>query len=113
LAIGKNFGVNSDGKLYATGADLTGTIKADGGRIGKVNISNTSSKTSLLSSTADFVFGSGVANFTCGFKSIADTQTAPNVKFAYKLTQTSGPTSNYSSVTTKPYYEARTATYQL
>lgn len=38
FAIGGNFAVNSDGKLFANGADLSGSITASGGKIGGFTI---------------------------------------------------------------------------
>ena len=38
LKAGSNFGVTKDGTLYATGANISGTITATGGKIGGWNV---------------------------------------------------------------------------
>lgn len=100
--IGTNFGVDSEGNLYATSANLTGTITANNGTIGRFNITpsalytgNSDSTTAGMGADA-YAFWAGATNAAnAKFKVSYDgALTASNADIKGHITATSGTIGN-------------------
>lgn len=87
IITGSNFGVTSDGVLYATGANISGTITATDGNIGGWNIS--SGQLSYVVNSTDTIGASGSAFLIPGGKTTTNSIGGSN-NTALKWTFTSG-----------------------
>ena len=97
LAIGGKFGVANDGTVYASGADISGTITATAGSIGSLNINadglvttitvNNVSRTSVFKAT-------GLYGLVIGSSSTSDYTNAP-----FRVTNTGKLTATGANIT--------------
>lgn len=73
FTLGSNFGVDKDGKLFCSGAEISGTIKAGGGSIAGFTITETSLTTTNAKLSANFIGvtgnrGNGWETFRANFE---------------------------------------------
>ena len=98
LLVGSNFGVDSSGKLYASGGNFSGTINADGGSMTNIEAVSAQSISSIDLASKNLTSEKATFNEAtiAGISLVADTASDPTVNKSVTFSY-SGASVSYSN----------------